>query len=147
MTRKLSMETSRKRLAVLWFAGAGVVFLTLLAQTLAGRFADKAEQAWGWMLPTVVPTLSLIVGVLAISARRPAPSEPAPSDGTVDPFFYRLSWWLSAVYLATVAATLFAQPLTAWPPLELMQRSNLWLGPMQGLVAASLAAFFFRGSD
>jgi hypothetical protein len=74
MTRKLSMETSRKRLAVLWFAGAGVVFLTLLAQTLAGRYADKAEQAWGWMLPTVVPTLSLIVGVLAISARRPAPS-------------------------------------------------------------------------
>jgi len=142
MSRSLSMETSRRRLAVLWFAGAAVPFTVLLVQTFLGRYGKDAEQAWGWLLPTVVPTLSVIVGVLAVSA-----SKPAPDGVVVDRFFYRLSWWLSAVYLTAVAATLFVQPLTKWPPLELMQRSNLWLGPMQGLVAAALAAFFLRPPD
>jgi len=142
MSAPLSLETSRRRLAVLWFAGAAVPFVTLLAQTLLGRYGKEAEQAWGWLLPTVVPTLSLILGVLAVSANKPP-----RADLVVDRFFYRLSWWLSAVYLATVAATLFVQPLTSWAPLDLMLRSNLWLGPMQGLVAATLAAFFFRPHD
>ena len=142
MRGKVSMETSRRRLAILWFAGGGVVFLTLLAQTLAGRYGERVEQAWGWMLPSVMPTLSLIVAVLVMSSRRRA----SPKT-VVDRFFYRLSWWLSAVYLATVAATLFVQPLTRWAPLDLMERSNLWLGPMQGLVTGSLAVFFFRPSD
>jgi cobalamin synthase len=142
MSAPLSLETSRRRLAVLWFAGAAVSFVTLLAQTLLGRYGKESEQAWGWLLPSVVPTLSLIIGVLAVSANKPP-----RADLVVDRFFYRLSWWLSAVYLATVAATLFVQPLTRWAPLDLMLRSNLWLGPMQGLVAAALAAFFFRPPD
>ena len=69
-----------------------------------------------------------------------------PPEGILDcgKRFFRLSGGLSALYLATVAATLYLQPLTPWGPLELMQRSNLWLGPMQGLVVASLGAFFVR---
>lgn len=138
MTADVSIEVSQRRLATLWFGGAGLLFLTLFAQTLSGRYGERAEEAWGWMLPTIVPTLSLIVGVLATGARKPAPGV------TVDRFFFRLSGGLSALYLATVAATLYLQPLTPWGPLELMQRSNLWLGPMQGLVVASLGAFFVR---
>ena len=29
---------------------------------------------------------------------------------------------------------------------ELMKRANLWLAPIQGIVAAALGAFFVRGS-
>lgn len=136
------MVLSRRRLAILWFTGAGLIFAGVLAQTVSGRYGDRADEAWGWLMPTIMPTLSLIIGVLAISARKTM-----PADVTVDRFFFRLSYGLSAGYLAVVAATLLLQPLSPWGPLELMQRSNLWLGPLQGLVAASLGAFFFRQDD
>jgi hypothetical protein len=39
---------------------------------------------------------------------------------------------------------ILAQPLTQLPALELMRQSNLYLGPLQGLVAAALGAFFIK---
>ena len=52
---------------------------------------------------------------------------------------------VSVFYLAMVSLTLLVQPFLTTPALELMQRSNLWLGPLQGLAAATLGAFF-RGN-
>lgn len=52
----------------------------------------------------------------------------------------------SVFYLLLVAVTILAQPfLQDVSPIELMHRSNLWLGPLQGLTAGVLAAFFRSG--
>jgi hypothetical protein len=50
---------------------------------------------------------------------------------------------LSLFYLLLVALSILLQPLLAeTSPLTLMQRSNLWLGPLQGLCVAALGFFF-----
>jgi hypothetical protein len=36
--------------------------------------------------------------------------------------------------------------LAIYEPLNLMTQSNLWLGPFQGLVTASIGAFFVKRS-
>ena len=71
-------------------------------------------------------------------------------DAKVLPVSARGLLWLgvglSVFYLLLVAVTILAQPfLQDVSPIELMHRSNLWLGPLQGLAAGVLAAFFRSG--
>ena len=137
---KVPWTTCKKRLATLWFSGAGLIFLIFLIQTIGGRHGDAPETAWGWLLPTIMPTLSLMVGVFVLDAL---------GKGTkikqVDRFVYRLAFGLSAAYLGVVLLTIVAGPFSAQGPSALMAQSNLWLGPFQGLVSAALGAFFIRG--
>ncbi|MGH8078327.1 MAG: hypothetical protein ACREPE_13510, partial [Lysobacter sp.] len=111
-------------------------------QSLVGHYEPRSEDAWAWFLPTVMPTLSLIVAVLAADYRVEPTADEKPM-ATVDRRMLRLAVGLSSIYLLLVALSILIQPfLSTTAPLVLMQRSNLWLGPMQGLVAATLGVFF-----
>ena len=125
---------ARRRLAALWLGGAAIIGLLLFAQTVTGKFGGQVERAWGWFLPTVIPTLTVIVTAWFDS-----------SDGStkqVSGGAFRMALGLSAVYLIAVAATLLAQPLSAQPPLEFITSSNLWLAPVQGLAGIGIGRFF-----
>lgn len=140
MNGKVDMDRCQRRLAAVWFAGSLIVFVALAAQTVLNRYGERAEDAWAWFLPTVVPTLSLILGVLISEQTKAARSRRL----VVDEFLYRLALGLSLAYVALVALTLFLSPFSSSPILEVMRRSNLYLAPMQGLVAAALGVFFVK---
>ena len=137
---RISWTKARKRIAALWFAGAGVIFLTLLAQSLLGKYGERTSEAWSWFFPTVMPTLSLIIGGVVMDA-----VGKGVRISTVDRFFFGLSFFLSCCYLAGVSVVIFLEPFSPLSPFEAMNQSNLWLGPFQGLVSASLGAFFIQG--
>jgi len=136
VTKRLPLVWCQRRLAVLWLASAAVLVLLMIAQSMGNKYGEATDQAWGWLLPSIVPTLSLIVGAFAAAARRPL------EKVTVDAFSYRLTFWLSAFYLLLVVAVPLAQPLTGRPPLELMELSKLWLGAIQGIVGIALGVYF-----
>jgi hypothetical protein len=133
-------ERCRKSLATVWFTGAALTFTLIFLQTLFGKFDGAEKRAWSWYLPTVMPTLSLIIGALVTDRR----SEPSADARCVDPFLYRLAMSLSAAYFLVMLGPVMAQPFTDMTILEVLDLSSLWLGPLQGLVAASLGAFFIR---
>jgi hypothetical protein len=124
------------RLAGVWLAGAGAVFVLMFVQTVGGKYGGQTQRAWGWFMPAVVPSLSVILSAIAYGALKPTATQ------SVDARAYRVTLVLSSFYLLAVLATLLAQPLSAAPPLEFIEGSNLWLGPMQGLVGVGLGAFF-----
>ena len=134
---KRSMAQCKRRLASLWFIGAGAIFLVAFLQAVFGRYGDKTSEVWSWLLPTIMPTLSLSIGVLIIDALGRG-----ASIKQIDEFLYKLTFGLSSAYLMAVLLLFLLQPLTVVAPLHLMQQSNLWLGPFQGLVAAGMGAFF-----
>lgn len=136
MTARLPLSLCQRRLALLWIAASIGLFLLLIGQSVLGKYGTGSERAWAWFLPTVLPTLSLIVGALVASAKKSVQGE------TVDGFAYRVSFGLSVFYLVLVGTVPLVQPLTTRTPLELMALSNLWLGPVHGLVALSLGVYF-----
>jgi len=141
MKKEISLKTCKKRLAALWFTMGPIIVLLLVVISLLGKkLGDKADEAWGWFLPTVMPTLSLIIGVLVVDA-----TDPQKTEKKVDRFLFWLAFDLSFFYLAIVVLTILIQPFTGSTLLDLMKASNLWLGPVQGLVAAVLGAFFIKG--
>jgi hypothetical protein len=138
----VSVTYCKRWLAAVWFSGSGIVFFVVLVQSLVGRFGEQDDEAWGWLLPTVMPTLSLIIGVLVFDALS---HEKTPRK--IDRFMFRLTVGLSGAYLTAVFLVIALQPLAEAPPIELMTRANIWLGPFQGLVAAALGAFFVKAAS
>jgi hypothetical protein len=106
---------------------------------LLGTFGDKVQEVWGWALPTIIPTLAMIVTVLGYTAL-----DPSTSTAIVRRSFFRISWWLSLFYLLLILLTILIQPFLSSmnDRLQAMRISNLWLGPIQGLVASSLGVLF-----
>lgn len=141
MSSYISVVQCRKRLAALWFIGTAIVLLILMILAMGGRYSSYEQDVWNWFLPAVVPTFSLMVGVFLADLRGMS------SDKHVDPSIYRLAACLSIAYFSIVLLTILLQPFIAADPLELLQRSNLWLTPLQALVTLSLGAFFVQAEQ
>jgi hypothetical protein len=132
------LESVRLRLSILWLVGSGVILLMLIAQSLMGKYQNKTQEVWGWMLPTILPALSLILSVLGASALAEESGKTRAKRS-----FFLIAYLLSAVYLFLVFATMLIEPFTSFEPLELLKLSNLWLAPLQGLVTSALGVLFF----
>lgn len=142
MNDRISVPSCQRRLATVWFLGGGVVFAILVIQTLNQHYGDQARDAWGWFLPTVMPILTLIVSATAVTK--------AESQATVDRSVFYISFGLSLFYLLLVIGTIAYQIFTTLKPsemIDLMKTSNLWLGPVQGLLGISLGVFFGKRED
>jgi|SRR5437588_10202076 len=133
-----SIQLSRVRLkiAVVWLSGTGLVSLLLILQTVFGKYQNRAQDVWSWALPTILPTLSLIMSALGADALK---KERALVVGLG---FSRITINLSTAYLFLVLFTILIEPFTPYEPLEWLKLSNLWLGPIQGLVASSIGVLF-----
>jgi hypothetical protein len=137
----LTLGSCKRRLATLWFGAFAILFLIVLVQSSFGHYGAQLEDAWGWFLPTLLPTLSLMVGVLVVDVKT------GSSRGrSAEPFAFRLAFGVSMFYLIIVLATLLLQPFAApaGEAVKYLKVSNLWLAPIQGLATAALGAFFIK---
>lgn len=136
----MPLDDVRVRLARIWLIGGGLVLIILVVQSLLHVYGDLTQEAWGWFLPTMMPTLGMIITVLTYTAL-----DPLTSGSVVRRTFFPIALWLSVVYLVLVSLTILIQPFASKTPEEavgLMRTSNLWLGPVQGLVASALGVLF-----
>lgn len=136
--RAIGLDKVRSGLAWIWLTGSGSIFLILAVQSLLGKYQEDVQEVWGWALPTILPTLGMIITVLGYTALNPNQSRVE-----VRKDFYRVSKVLSVVYIGLVLLTIFLQPFAPYEPVRLMRMANLWLGPCQGLVASALGVLFF----
>ena len=137
-----ALDSVRTKLAVVWFGGACLILLLVILQTLNGRYGDHAQEAWTWLMPNLMPTMVTILAGLGYTAL-----DPHRSHAVVRSSFYLLSFWMSFFYLALVLLTIMIAPtrpegVTGKGAVELMHTANLWLGPLQGLVATALGVLF-----
>jgi hypothetical protein len=141
MADTLPLKHCKRRIALLWFLGAGLPFALLAAQTLMGHYGASASKVWGWYLGCVAPTLGLIVAVLGAEA-----IQRDPGTRPVDRFFYRVALALSMAYLAMLLLVILVEPLVqpAGGLPQLIDESGQWLGALQGLVTASMGVFYVR---
>ena len=141
----VSVKSARRTLTALWFIYSAIALMLLIINVI-GRFeSDEINKAFSWYLPSVVPTLSLIIGVLIQNTRQKS------IDKLVDRLLYVLAYSLTHFYFMLVFVTLFSEiladilnPLNPNPPslIDNMSKSHFYLGPCQGLVVACMGAFF-----
>jgi hypothetical protein len=134
----VGLDGARNTLFAVWGFGGGLIMLILVVQSLLGHYGGKVQDVWGWFLPTIMPTLSMIFIVLGYSAL-----EDRLSKAVVRRSYYHAATWLSLVYIVLILLTILVQPFaSAEKAVELMIMSNLWLGPVQGIVSSALGVMF-----
>src|SRR6266567_3364393 len=89
----MALDAVRGRLAKVWLLGSGLTFVVVAVQSLLGHYADKTQEAWGWLLPTIMPTVGMILTVLTYTAL-----DPSFSKVVVRRDFFRVAQWLSIIY-------------------------------------------------
>ena len=107
---RIPLQQGRRSLAIIWLVCGGILFGYLVLQTVLNHFGDRTEEVWSWLLPTVLPSMSLIVAALFVSRH----SERA----TVDRFAFRVAFAMSLAYLLVVILIVVVQPPTQ--PLRLI---------------------------
>ena len=139
MSHTLSQEACRRRLTVLWFGLSGLLFAFMMLYTIRGLpFGPRTAEVWGWLMPNIMPVLTLIVSVLVLESRGKGVELPPAS-----PLLFTLAMVLSVAYLLTLLVLVVVPAnFTDQPALELLRSTGIWLGPFQGLVSGALGGFF-----
>jgi hypothetical protein len=138
----ISFSRGQQNVAILWFCGGGLAMIILIVQSIAGTWGAWVSDAWSWLLPTVLPTLTLILSTVVAEA-----IQQRDSRIEVNSFAYYLCMGLSAFYLICVVSLLFAVNFVQMKPLELMKMSSLWLAPLQGLLSGIIGVFFVKQTE
>lgn len=133
----MSARSAKTRLALVWFLGVLPLFLFVLVLSLTSP--DNGALTWAWFLPTVMPNLSLIVGVWVADSRAGK-----TEDRQVDVFTYRLTLGLSAFYLLTIGGLFLAHPYHPQGLGEWLRASQPWLAALQGLASLAMGAFYVQ---
>ena len=129
----------RKYLTILWYSGSAFLALILIIQTNMGHYGNKVGEVWGWFAATIMPSVSLISGAwiqdVRINTRE---------TGNVKGFPLFLTLMVSFLYLFASYVPIMLQGFgfIRTPPAELLNKSHLYLGPLQGIVCGYLGAFF-----
>lgn len=147
--QRIPLDAAQRRLAVSWAVFAALCFFVVIAQTQVGNvYGQRTDEVWQWFLPSVVPTLSLVLSVLA-NLELNAHAAGVARSRTVSVFFYRLAMGVCAMYLVLVLMHPILTALKDDPGtrLQLLRSSNVYLGPIQGLVAAVLGVFFVSAQE
>jgi hypothetical protein len=135
----ITFSKGQQSVAILWFCGGGLAMLILIAQSIVGTWGTWVTDAWSWLLPTILPTLTLIISTVAVEA-----TQHRMSRTEVNAFAYYLCLGLSAFYLLCVVTILITVNFVQIKPLELMKVSSLWLAPLQGLLSGIIGVFFVK---
>lgn len=132
----MPLDYVRNQLIRIWMLGSGVPMLILVVQSVTGKYDEATGDVWSWFVPLVFPTIGLMLGILGGTALEQ--EEPR----RVKKSFYVIVFWLSVAYLSLLSLTIFLEPLSPTPGLELYKLSSYWLAPFQGLVAGGIGYLF-----
>jgi hypothetical protein len=91
----------------------------------------------GWLLPSIIPTLSLVTGVWANNTIKKKRNTEKVAKGT-----YRVVLAVSIFYLVFIGLIFAIQPMVPKDPMDVIKDSNLILGPLQGVVCVFIGIFF-----
>lgn len=134
--QRIDLFVGQRKLVLVWLIGSCPSIALLLTRSF-GPHAEEIDKVWSWLLPSIMPTLSLVVGTYAATALTQLKEE-----RTVDRMFFRVAIALSIVYLLIVTLTVWIYPFSSSPATTVLARTGLILGPVQGLVSACLGVFF-----
>jgi hypothetical protein len=128
------MQRNRVILTILWWTwGLLLIVLQVVLSYQPAIFGDDASAAWEWLLPNLTPTL-LLVGAVSYQQRRKG----RQADQR---HLFGIAVAASIIYLLLLTIAVLSVLFTT-DPVAMLHKSNLWLGPLQGLTASLLGLFF-----
>jgi membrane protease YdiL (CAAX protease family) len=139
MTYPRAFSDCQWRLASVWLGGSAVILAIFLVQIAGRKFGGQEERAWAWLLPNVVPVLTMIGGAVSYQVSRPRVRI------EVNRFAYLAALALSMVYLFILLLILLLIPMAeghGTSPIDWVVQAQVPITALSAIVGATLGAFF-----
>ncbi len=138
----ITFFVGQKRIAILWFTLSALLFITVFALGMSNLYKEDSKQLWDWLLPNIIPTLSLIIGVFVAEV-----SNEQRKNKEINKFYFRLTFYMSLFYLLILLTLLLIDPFQIHlRTTERIENTDTFLIPLQGLIAATLGLFFVKSN-
>lgn len=137
----ISMLKCQTRLMLVWVIGCVLLLLVAWLQIINGHYGENGTDVWQWLLPSISPTLSLVVGVWTHKVLIKRKDTQKVSKG-----LYRIVFFASIVYLGFIGAIFAIQPMVARPPLDVIRNSTILTAALQSVMCAFIGIFFTQSS-
>ncbi len=128
-----------KRLVTTWLVGALLLATLVLTRTYLGHYGERTEEAWDWLLATILPTLSLTVSAVVVDLQ-----DRRKQRKQVNSYLFWVALVLSLAYLLFVGAIVVSKAFAPVQSLDVMREYGVRLAVAQAVVVSSLGAFFVR---
>lgn len=159
----MTLTSSKRILGLIWIIGGLIPIVFLYIQdSYFEKYGDKGEEVWNWLLPTVVPTITLIIGVYAYDfyqtsetkkkddetakktkkTDRQEKEESEKKSDRADNFIFYLTLLASLGYLLFVISILFLEPYSTDTIFEQISESRKFWGTLQLFVNPLVGIFF-----
>lgn len=137
MNENTSLDSARNQLARIWFWGSSLPFMILTVQSILGKYGENVQAAFSWFIPTVFPTLTLMISVIGAAALKPK------EDRIIRTNFLKITVGISIAYLIVLSLVIFLQPFSKYEdPIKLFSISNFFIAPLQGIAVGALGFLF-----
>ncbi len=148
--KKVDFYQSRKTLLTHWMVFSAIIFVTYFVQARMGKFGNSEAEVWSWLFQYLLPSISLMIGVLIISLSDPS------TEQSIDVFYFRLAMGMSYFFLILIFLSSFFVPLIhlqsnlnspvldQTPLIKAFDNYNSVLIPVQGLSTLTLGIFFSK---
>lgn len=137
MTKKLTLT------AIWWVSGIVMISLVVYLGSLENVFGSHGDAAIDWLLPHLIPTMTLTGAAAYAHKDKQGPDEAEPGNA---PFI--LACVASLFYLALLAflltTSLTATTESANGVIDALLDKNKILGVFQGLAASAIGVFFVK---
>lgn len=134
----MTRGTARLLLTYVWWVWGLLLFTIVIYFTMKADGADKAQQAWQWFLPNLMPVLSL-VGAAAYQEGKMNEAGRVQRAGPM----LAATLGISAFYLVVLSACTL-QLVFSGDPIAAVRPTGLFLGPLQAATTTFLGLFFVR---
>lgn len=111
--------------------------MILTVQSILGKYGENVQAAFSWFIPTVFPTLTLMISVIGAAALKPK------EDRIIRTNFLKITVGISIAYLIVLSLVIFLQPFSKYEdPIKLFSISNFFIAPLQGIAVGALGFLF-----
>jgi hypothetical protein len=134
----MQLAKARKRLATLWFILSALIFTIFIFVTNVQVLPAGESDAWGWFLPTILPSLTLMLSVFVAQTLGGDDDEKV-----IDGFVFKLAFCVSLFYLLILLYVLLSYSRQEdGDLLSYYKKYNTMLAALQSFVSACLGIFF-----
>lgn len=159
----MTLTSGKRILGLIWIIGGLIPIVFLYIQdSYFEKYGDKGEEVWNWLLPTVVPTITLIIGVYAYEFyqtkddrketvekdNKAKKNEKDENDAKeekkekTDNFIFYLTVTASLFYLLFVNSIIFLEPYSTDTIFEQISESRKFWATLQLFVNPLVGIFF-----
>ena len=151
------MTLGKRILGLIWFVGGLIPIVFLYVQdSYFEKYGEKGEEVWNWLLPTIVPTITLIIGVYVYDFIQSKNNKQETDEKDkkevknkkvekVDKFIFYLTLGFTLFYLLLVNSIIFLEPYFQDTIFEQISESRKIWGTLQ-LFVNPLVGIFFASS-